>query len=63
MESSIAKGEAELKTSATADHSVQTSKIHQLFQKILPTFVKIVKSNVQKFNGNPLEYSNFKAAF
>ena len=25
--------------------------------------VKVVKPNVQKFNGNPLEYSKFKAAF
>ena len=30
---------------------------------MLPAFVKIVKPNVQKFNGNPLEYSKFKAAF
>ncbi|XP_068707663.1 uncharacterized protein [Montipora foliosa] len=62
-ESFIAKGEAELKTSATGDPSVQTSKIDQLFGKMLPAFVKIVKPNVQKFNGNPLEYSKFKAAF
>ena len=44
--------EAELKTSATGDPSVQTSKIDQLFEKMLPAFVKIVKPNVQKFNGN-----------
>ena len=62
-ESFIAKGEAELKTSATGDPSVQTSKMDQLFEKMLPAFVKIVKPNVQKFNGNPLEYSKFKAAF
>lgn len=49
-ESSIAKGEAELKTSATGDPSVQTLKIDQLFEKMLPEFVKIVKPNVQKFN-------------
>ena len=30
---------------------------------MLPAFVKIVKPNVQKFNGNPLEYSKFKTAF
>ena len=30
---------------------------------MLPAFVKIVTPNVQKFNGNPLEYSEFKAAF
>ena len=30
---------------------------------MLPAFVKIVTPNVQKFNGNPLEYSKFKAAF
>ena len=30
---------------------------------MLPAFVKIVKPNVQKFNGNPLGYSKFKAAF
>ena len=42
---------------------MQTSKTDQLFEKILQAFVKIVKPNVQKFNGNPLEYSKFKAAF
>ena len=62
-ESSIAIGEAELNTSATGDPTVQTSKIDQSFEKMLPAFVKIVKPNVQKFNGNPLEYSKFKAAF
>ena len=40
---------------------MQTSKIAQLFEKMLPAFVKIVKPNIQKFNGNPLEYS--KPAF
>ena len=30
---------------------------------MLPAFVKIVTPNVQKFNGNPLEYSKFKEAF
>ena len=49
-ESSIAKGEAELKTFASGDPTVQTSKIDQLFEKMLPAFVKIVKPNVQKFN-------------
>ena len=34
-----------------------------MFEKMLPAFVKIVKPNAQKFNGNPLEYSKFKAAF
>jgi len=62
-ESSIAKGQAELKTSATVDPSVQASKIDLLFEKMSPAFVKIVKPNVPKFNGNPLEYSQFKAAF
>ena len=62
-ESSIAKGEAELKTSVTGDPTVQTSKIDQSLEKMLPAFVKIVKPNIQKFNGNPLEYSKFKAAF
>ena len=52
-----------MKTSATGNPSVQTSKTDQLFEKILQGFVKIVKPNVQKFNGNPLEYSKFKAAF
>ena len=41
---------------------MQTSKTDQLFEKKLPAFIKIVKPNVQKFNGNPLEYSKFKAA-
>jgi len=62
-ESSIAKGQAELKTSAMVDPSLQTSKIDLLFEKMLPPFVKIVKPNLFKFNGNPLEYSKFKAAF
>ena len=62
-ESSTAKGQADLKTSATGDLSVQTSKIDQLFEKMLPAFVKIIKPNVRKFNGNPLECSKFKAAF
>ena len=52
-----------MKTSATDDPNVQTSKIDQLFEKVLPAFVKIVKPNVPKFNGNPLDYSKFKAAF
>ena len=30
---------------------------------MLPAYLKIVKPNVPKFNGNPLEYSKFKAAF
>ena len=62
-ESSIAKGQAALKTSATGNPSVQTSKTDQLFEKMLPAFVKIIEPNVQKFNGNPLEYSKFKVAF
>jgi len=62
-ESSIAKGQAELETSATVDPSVKASKIDLLFEKMLPAFVKIVKPNVPKFNGNPPEYSKFKAAF
>ena len=61
-ESSIAKGQAELKTPVTGNPCVQTSKTDQLFEKKLPAFIKIVKANVQKFNGNPLEYSKFKAA-
>ena len=52
-----------MKTSATGDPSVQTSKIDQLFEKMLPAFVKIVKPNVPKFNGNPLQYSKFKVTF
>ena len=39
-ESSITKGQADFKTSATGDPSVQTSKIDQLFEKMLPAFVK-----------------------
>ena len=42
---------------------MQTSNTDQLLEKMLPAFVKIVKPNVQKFNGNPLECSKFKAAF
>ena len=42
---------------------MQTLKTDQLFEKTLPAFVKVVKPNVQTFNGNPLEYSKFKAAF
>ena len=35
----------------------------QLFKNILPAFAKIAKPSVPRFNGNPLEYSKFKAAF
>ena len=62
-EYSIAKGQAHLKTSTSGDPSVQTSKIDQSFEKMLPAFVKIVKANVSKSNGNPLGYSKFKAVF
>ena len=48
---------------ATGYPSTSTSKLDQLLEKILPAFVKIVKPSVQKYNGNPLEYSKFKAAF
>jgi len=48
---------------ATGTPSASSSKLDQLFEKILPAFVKIVKPSVPKFNGNPLEYSKFKAAF
>lgn len=57
--SSIAKVQAELKTSAIGNLNMQTSKTDQLFEKMVPAFVK----NLQKFNGNPLEFSKFKAAF
>ena len=46
---------------ATGNPSV--SNLDQLFEKMLPAFVKIVKPNIMKFSGNPLEYSKFKAAF
>ena len=52
-----------MKTSATGDSDIQTSKTDQLFEEMLPAFVRIVKPIVQKFNGNPLEYSKFKTAF
>lgn len=52
-----------MKTSATGNSSVQASKIDHLFEKMLLASVKIVKPNVLTFNGNPLEYSKFKAAF
>ena len=47
------------------DNFAQGPRGRQLpsFEKILPAFVKIVKSSVPKFNGNPLEHSKFKAAF
>jgi len=48
--------------SATETPSASTSELDQLFEKILPAFVKIVKPSASKFNGNPLEYSKFKAA-
>ena len=35
----------------------------QLFEKMLPAIVKIVKSSVSKFSGNPLGYSKFNATF
>ena len=37
--------------------------LNQLFEKELPAFVKIIKPNVEKLNGNPVEYSKFKAMF
>ena len=48
---------------ATGTPTASSSKLDQLFEKILPAFVKIVKLSVPKFNGNPLEYSKFKAVF
>ena len=48
---------------ATGNPSTSTSELDQLFEKILPAFVKIVKPSVPKYNRNPLEYSKFKAAF
>lgn len=54
-------GQADSKTSANP--SVQASNIEKLLEKMLPAFVKIVKPSVQKFNGNPLEFSKFKTAF
>ena len=38
-------------------------KLDQLFEKMLPAFIKIVKPSVPKFSGIPLEYLKFKAAF
>ena len=46
-ESSIINGQADFNTSATGNPSVQTSKIDQRFEKMLPAFVKIVKPNVE----------------
>ena len=51
-ESCIAKGQAELKTSATVDPSAQVSKIDMLFGKMLPASIKIVKPNVPRFSGS-----------
>jgi len=48
---------------ATGTPSASISKLDQLFEKILPAFVKIVKPSVPKFNRNPLEYLKFEAAF
>ena len=48
---------------ATGTPSFSVNTIDKLFKNILPAFVKIVKPSVSKFNGNPLEYSKFKAAF
>ena len=38
-------------------------QLDQLFERMLPAIVKIVKPSVSKFSGNTLEYSKFKAAF
>ena len=35
----------------------------QLFEKMPPAFIKIVRPSVPKFSGDPIEYSKFKAAF
>ena len=57
-------GQADTKKCAEESANVQmSSKMDQLFEKMLPAFAKIVKPSVQKFNGNPLEFSKFKAAF
>ena len=48
---------------ATGTPSFLVNTIDQLFKNILPAFVKIVKPSVPKFNGNPLGYFKFKAAF
>ena len=47
----------------TGNPTVSMDTFDQLFKNILPAFVKIVKQSVPRFNGNPLEYSKFKAAF
>ena len=38
-------------------------KLDQLFEKMLPAFIKIFKPSVPKFSGDPLKYSKFKDAF
>lgn len=55
-------GQADMKT-GPKNPSVEASNIDKLLEKMLPAFVKIVRPSVQKFNGNPLEFSKFKAAF
>ena len=48
---------------ATGTPSVSVNTVDQLFKNVLPAFVKIVKPSVPQYNGNPLGYSKFKAAF
>ena len=48
---------------ATGTPSFLVNTIDQLFKNIPPAFVKIVKPSVPTFNGNPLGYFKFKAAF
>ena len=47
----------------TGNPPLSMETFDQLFKNILPAFAKIVKPSVPRFNGNPLEYSKFKAAF
>ena len=48
---------------ATGSPGERQVQLDQLFEKMLPAFIKIFKPSVPKFSGDPLEYSKFKEAF
>ena len=50
-------------TLATGPPGEPQVKLDQFFEKMLPTFIRIAKSSVPTFSGDPPEHSKFKAAF
>ena len=48
---------------ATGSPGERQVQLDQVFEKMLPAFIKIFKPSVPKLSGDPLEYSKFKEAF